>query len=209
MMSNKKLAILGASGHGKVVAEIAELNGYQVEFYDDAYPEKTALEHWAVLGNTVDLLNNPEQYIGVAVGIGNNAIRKEKLLLLRAHNIICPTLIHPSSVISQYTSIATGSVVMAGATVNAFTTIDEGVIINTNSVVEHDCVVREFAHICPGASIAGGCTIESLAWVGIGSSVRQGIIIGKASTLGAGSVVVKNIPAGVTAFGNPAKVLQA
>jgi acetyltransferase-like isoleucine patch superfamily enzyme len=98
---------------------------------------------------------------------------------------------------------------MAGATVNAFTTIDEGVIINTNSVVEHDCVVREFAHICPGASIAGGCTIGALAWVGIGSSVRQGIIIGEASTLGAGSVVVKNIPAGVTAFGNPAKVLQA
>jgi sugar O-acyltransferase (sialic acid O-acetyltransferase NeuD family) len=208
-MSNKKLAILGASGHGKVVAEIAELNGYQVEFYDDVYPQKVALEHWAVKGNSADLLNNSQQYIGVAVGIGNNSIRKEKLLLFMAHNIACLTLIHPSSVISQYSSIGAGSVVMAGATVNAFTTIDEGVIINTNSVVEHDCVVRDFAHICPGASIAGGCTIESLAWVGIGSSVKQGVCIGEASILGAGSVVVKNISAGVTAFGNPAKVLQA
>ena len=30
-----KLAILGASGHGKVVADIAELNGYDVVFFDD------------------------------------------------------------------------------------------------------------------------------------------------------------------------------
>lgn len=207
-MSNKKIAIIGASGHGKVIADIAELNGYLVEFYDDNYPKKIAVEHWPVLGNTADCIENSKRYFGVVVGIGNNVIRKDKILLLQSRNINCPSLIHPSSVISQYSSIALGTIVMAGAIVNAFTNIGEGAIINSNSVVEHDCMIGNFAHICPGVSIAGGCNIEAYAWVGAGSSVKQDICIGESSTIGAGSVVIKNIPTGVTAFGNPAKVLQ-
>ncbi|WMN61170.1 acetyltransferase [Pseudoalteromonas xiamenensis] len=202
----KKLAILGASGHGKVVAEIAELCGYSVEFFDDAYPSKRTLEHWPVLGDTEALLRLVSEYSGVAVGIGNNTIRQQKFMLLLEKGINCPVLVHPLASISHYSHLALGTVVMSGATINPFVEIGKGVIINTNATIDHDCVIGDYAHVCPGVSIGGGCSVERSTWIGIGSAVKQDIKIGESSIIGAGSVVVRDIQAGVTAFGNPAKV---
>ncbi|MEZ7206969.1 acetyltransferase [Pseudoalteromonas sp. DY56-GL79] len=204
----RKLAILGASGHGKVVAEIAELNGYKVDFYDDNSPSNTVVGAWITHGDTRALCQNLAQYDGIAVGIGNSLVRAEKMALLSSFDAQFPILIHPTAMVSRYASLGVGSVVMANATVNVFSKIDDGVIVNTGAVIEHDCVIEQFAHICPSASIAGNCHIGEHTWVGIGSCIKQQITVGGATTIGAGSVVVKNIPAGVTAFGNPARIAK-
>ena len=73
----KSLAIVGASGHGKVVADLAELCGYQVIFFDDAYPQKQTIEHWPVVGTFNDLLSSEVTNKNVIVGIGDNRIRDE------------------------------------------------------------------------------------------------------------------------------------
>lgn len=201
-----KLAILGASGHGKVVAEIAELNGYDVTFFDDAYKNKSNLEHWAVVGNTENLIQKLNDFHGLAVAIGNNQIRKLKLDFFLRLGANTPTLIHPSATISRYATIDVGTIIVADAVINAFTKIGKGVIVNTNSSIEHDCVIHDYVHICPGAVIAGGCKICEGTWLGVGSSVRQQIEVGKMTTIGAGSTVLKNIPDNVTAFGSPCVV---
>ncbi|OHU90672.1 MULTISPECIES: acetyltransferase [Pseudoalteromonas] len=203
-----KLAILGASGHGKVVAEIAELMGYQVTFFDDAVQSQDKLEHWNVIGNTDDLVQHLNEFDGVTVAIGNNKIRRQKLEKLISLGANVPLLVHPSASVSKYATVEKGAVIMAGAVVNAFARVERGVIINTQAVVEHDSIIQSYAHICPATAIAGGCKVLECAWVGIGSNVRQLIEIGESAIIGAGSVVVKNIPAGVTAYGNPAKVVK-
>ena len=205
-MTNK-LAVVGASGHGKVIADIAEQLGFIVNFYDDAYPSKTYIEHWPIHGTCADLiaLNNTSTTPNdVVVAIGNNNIRQQKIQLLQQNNFNLITLIHPTAVISQYATIAQGSVVFAGAIINAFANIGIGCIVNTSAIIEHDCAIGDFTHICPNTALAGGVIIGSKSWVGIGSQIKQLIVIGDNCMIGAGSTVIKNIPDNVTAFGSPA-----
>ena len=203
----KKLAIVGASGHGKVIADIAEQLGFIVNFYDDAYPSKTYIEHWPIHGTCADLIalnNTSTASSDVVVAIGNNDIRQQKIQLLQQNNFNLITLIHPTAVISQYATIAQGSVVFAGAIINAFANIGIGCIVNTSAIIEHDCAIGDFTHICPNTALAGGVIIGSKSWVGIGSQIKQLIVIGDNCMIGAGSTVIKNIPDNVTAFGSPA-----
>ena len=205
-MTNK-LAIVGASGHGKVIADIAEQLGFIVNFYDDAYPSKTHIEHWPIHGTCADLIalnNTSTASSDVVVAIGNNDIRQQKIQLLQQNNFNLITLIHPTAVISQYATIAQGSVVFAGAIINAFANIGIGCIVNTSTIIEHDCAIGDFTHICPNTALAGGVIIGSKSWVGIGSQIKQLIVIGENCMIGAGSTVIKNIPDNVTAFGSPA-----
>lgn len=205
---NRVLYIIGASGHGKVIADLAELLDYTVYFYDDAYPDKKHIEHWTVLGTFNDLLQLESGKINVAVAIGNNSIRQEKMLLCEKHHYSLPRLIHPSAIISQYAQVGTGTVVLAGAVINAFARIGRGCIINTASVVEHDCIIDDFVHISPNSALAGSVSIGECSWVGIGCQINQLVNIGEHVLVGAGSTVVKNIPANVVAFGSPAKVMS-
>lgn len=202
------LAILGASGHGKVLADIAELTGWKkIVFFDDAWPEKTSNGAWQVIGDTQMLLNNINNYQGVIVAIGNNKVRQKKLQQLDSAGAKIITLIHPSATVSRYAQIGLGSVIVAGAVINPDCVIGSGAIINTCSSVGHDCTLGNAVHICPGARLAGGAEIGDRAWVGVGSSVRQLITVGADAVVGAGSVVVKNVLANAVVVGNPAKPL--
>lgn len=203
----KKLAILGASGHGKVVADLAELLAYECVFFDDAWPEKKQLEHWDIIGNTDSLLDTVNNFAGVVVAIGNNAIRREKQMALSAKGASFPALIHPNAIVSRYAQIGAGTVVFAGAIVNAYAQIGDGVILNTASTIDHDCVLQDFVHISPNASLAGGVKVEHNAWVGMGAVAKQLIKVGSNAIIGMGAVVTKDVPAGVTVVGNPAKPL--
>ncbi|MGP9635797.1 acetyltransferase [Psychrobacter sp. AOP3-A1-26] len=200
------LAILGASGHGKVLAEIAELTGWEnIFFFDDAWPEKKNNGAWQVIGNTQKLLDSLKRYDGVIVAIGNNDIRQKKLKQLQEAKAKVITLIHPSAVISKYSNVGPGSVVVAGAVINPDCNIGSGVIINTCSSVGHDCTIGDAVHICPGARLAGGTEVNNRAWIGVGSSVRQLITIGSDAVVGAGAAVVKDVLSNTTVVGVPAK----
>lgn len=205
---NNKLAVIGASGHGKVIAELAEELGFEVSFFDDAYPKKTNVEHWLVRGTLLDFIAVSDLYCGAVVAIGNAKVRESMFIQLHKSNICTPTIQHASANVSQYVNIGVGCVIMPGAVINAFSTIGKGCIINSNAVVEHDCQLEDFVHICPNAAIAGGTIIGKRVWVGIGANVRQLITIGADVLIGAGSAVVSNIPAGTTVVGVPAKVLK-
>jgi len=204
-----RLAILGASGHGKVVADAAEAAGWQeVVFFDDAWPGLQENGPWLVKGDTNVLIDSLGAYDGVVVGIGNNAIRANKQVQLVNAGATVVTIIHPTATVSPHARVGTGSVVFAQAVVNACANVRAGVIVNTGSVVEHDCVVGDFSHISPNAVLAGGVRLQEQCWVGAGASVRQLLEVGKAAVVGMGSVVTKNVSAGVTVAGSPAKKLS-
>ncbi len=50
--------------------------------------------------------------------------------------------------------------------------------------------------------------IEDDVFIGMNSLILKGVTIGRGSVIGAGSVVVSDIPPGVIAAGNPAKVIR-
>lgn len=201
----RRLALLGASGHGKVIADMAEFCGWdEIVFFDDAWSEIECNGHWDVVGNSEHLLSRLSEFHGVLVAIGNNKIRFEKLDWLKKHKAPVVTLIHPAAVISRYATIALGSVVMAGVVVNADTQIGEGAILNTGCSIDHDCMLGNCVHLSPGAQLAGGVKVGDYSWVGIGAVVRQLITIGEHSVIGAGAAVVKDVPDGVRVIGVPA-----
>mgnify|MGYP002619888347 CR=1 FL=1 len=205
----KKLAVLGASGHGKVVADCAEEAGWQqVVFFDDAWPTLSANCHWHVQGDSAALLASLADFDGVVVAIGNNAARHTRIAALRDAGAALVSVLHPAASISRYASIGTGVVVFAGAVVNADVTIGDGAIINTGATVDHDCVIGPASHISPGANLAGGVSVGERAWVGIGAAVKQLVKIGANSTVGAGAVVVRDVPDDAIVVGNPARPLS-
>ena len=205
-MSLRKLAILGASGHGKVVADAAELSGWdEVVFFDDAWPECASNSVWPVLGTTADLLASLDQFAGVAIAIGNNVIRYEKLQQLREHGAVLPVIVHPQAVISRYARIGDASVVCAGVVVNADAQIGAAAILNTGCSVDHDCVLADAVHISPGARLAGGVRVGQCSWIGMGAVVRQLLTVGAYSVVGAGAAVVKNVAEHTAVIGVPAQ----
>ncbi len=205
----KKLYVLGAGGHGKVCAEIAELNGYRVAFLDDRYPKLTQVEHWPVtdkLSRFIDMEGSNSEFF---VAIGDNAIRSKWLEVLLNKKCKLPTLVHPSAVISKYAQLAAGSLIVANASINAFCTLGSGVIINTAAVIEHDVIIGDYVHIAPNATILGAANIGYNALVGAGSVVFPGISLGSSSILGAGSVLKQDIPKDTIYAGVVAKKIRA
>jgi len=201
MGTTKKLFVYGASGHGKVVADIAENCGYEVAgFIDDGEKENAiSFEKFLTL---------KKESCVVALGIGSNMARKRVFEKLKANSVRIVTLVHPKAVIAKSAKVGEGTVVMAGVVLNPDSLIERGAIINTASVIEHDNIIGEFAHISPGTTLAGDVSVGAFSHIGIGSSVIQGINIGSHATLGAGSVVLKDIPSSSTAYGVPAKVVK-
>lgn len=184
----KRLIIIGASGHGKVVADLARLNGYDDIVFLDG---DTAVRECAgkpVLGPDTMA---PEIDGDVFVAVGNAGARKR--LMERNAGRSFPVLIHPSAVVAEGAVIGEGSAVMAGAVINTEARIGRGCIVNTSSSVDHDCEVGDYCHIAVGAHLCGTVAIGNETWIGAGAVVSNNVSICGKCTVGAGAVVVRDI----------------
>lgn len=202
-----RLAIIGASGHGKVVADIAvELGIDDIVFFDDKYRVHKSHYGYPVLGDITDAVSweSSRSFDFILVAIGNNSVRKD---IQSRFNRICPPLIHPKAVVSKTVTIENGTVVLPGAVINADTKVGSGCIINTGAIIEHDCEVGDFTHVSPNATLAGGVLVGSCSWIGMGSSVVQLCKIGDQVVVGAGALVLDDVASDQKVMGVPAKLV--
>ena len=198
-----KITILGASGHGKVVADIARLNGYdEITFLGDDV-RVTKCGGYPVTGRCEEALLHDND---IFVAIGNPTLRKKYMELFSDKSI--KTLIHPDAVIAEDAEIGIGTVVMAGVVINPGTRIARGCIINTCSSVDHDCILEDYVHISVGAHLSGTVEVGANTWIGAGATVSNDVRICSGCLIGAGTVVIRDIEVPGTYIGVPAERLE-
>ncbi len=187
----RKVIILGAGGHAKVIGDIIIKNGDELlGFLDDneQIQNKVIFDNKKVIGTINDCYKYPDVYF--IIGIGSNKIRKA---ISQEYNLNWYTAIHPNAVIASDVQIGNGSVVMAGSVINTGTKIGKHCIINTSSSIDHDNILEDYVHISPGAHLAGAVTVKNGTWICAGAIVINNITIEKNNVIGAGAVVIQNI----------------
>ena len=194
-----RLIIIGAGGHGKVIADAALKNGYTNICYIDDHATGDVMG-FPIIGTSADIERLNDGSTDFIIGIGNNAIRKT---VAEKYNVNWVSIVHPSAQIAFNAEIGKGTVIMANAVVNVCATVGEHCIINTGAIVEHDNVIENYAHISPNVALGGTVRIGSLTHVGIGAPVKNNTEICSDCTIGAGAVVVKNIKEPGTYVGVP------
>ncbi len=195
-----KLTIIGASGQGKVIADIARRCGYDELEFVDLDPSIHTCAGYPVIVCTEERVPM-ENDICVAIG---NAARRRRVTEMNAGKNF-PVLVHPNAVIAEDVSLGEGTVVAAGAVVNPCTKIGKSVILNTCSSVDHDCLIHDYVHIAVGAHVCGNVEIGAGTWIGAGSTVSNNVTICGGCMIGAGAVVIRDIDEPGTYVGVPAR----
>lgn len=196
-----RLIIIGASGHGKVVADIAKLNGYtDIVFLDDNECIKKC-GVYPVIGKTAVASSLKGDFF---VAIGNADVRKRIMERIGK----CIILVHPQAIMAEDVIIDEGSVVMAGAVINSGTKVGKGCIINTCSSVDHDCELGNYVHISVGAHICGTVNIGDNTWIGAGATIKNNTNIIRNCTIGVGAAVIRNIETSGVYVGVPARMIK-
>lgn len=201
---NKKVVIIGAGGHGRVVADIVEACGDTVlGFLDDS---NTVNNKVKVIGTSSDAEKYCDGKTELFVAIGNCKVREK--IMNSLSNAKWYTAIHPSAVVSPSVVIGEGTCVMPNAVINNGAVIGKGCIINTCASVDHDDIIGDYVHVSCGARLAGTVNVGNCTWIGIGATISNNVSVCSNLMIGAGAVVVKDITEEGTYIGVPARKIK-
>ena len=201
-MKNKKIVLIGYSGHSYGCVEVAIKQGFSIVGYHDVLENISNPYNLNYLGHedTIELNNK------AFITLGDNILRRKIYEKLKSNNVFLNTiLIHSNAIISKSSLIEEQTFISAGVIINPQVKIGVGCIINTGAIIEHDCSIGKFSHIAPGAVLAGNVSIGSGCMIGANAVIKQGVKVGDNVIIGAGSVVLKDVNSNTIFVGNPAK----
>ena len=190
-----RMLIVGASGHGRSLAEAALAAGnYKVTgFLDDAAPGLAQVMGFAVLGTADDVDAYRVHVDAAIVAVGNNALREAWSIKLPTAGFELATVIHPRAIVSPSAVIGPGSAIMSGAIVGTGARLGYGVIINSGAVVDHDAQVHDYGHLGVNASMSGGSVLGRNAWMQAGSTLGYGVKVADGVVLQPGTALSEKL----------------
>jgi acetyltransferase EpsM len=208
-MKRRDLVVVGGGEHARVVIDAIRLRPRQFRLlgYSDrkAVPLTDARMQTEWLGGDEAVaLECPRAFFVLGIGpVPGGIARARALRVFRQKR--WANVIHVNATMAKSTRVGEGVVVLAGARVNSGASLGDHVVINTGAIIEHDVQIEEMVHIGPAAAIGGGASIASGAYVGLGALVRDHVTVGRGAVIGMGAVVIRDVPAGATVIGNPAR----
>ncbi|MCX7971069.1 MAG: acetyltransferase [Negativicutes bacterium] len=210
-VTDKRIVIVGAGGHGRVIAGVLRSQGMHVLGFVDPDPciKGKMIDGMPILGGDDVLLDmNPgETFLVNAIGAVRDTVRRravgERLTKLGFAWVGC---IHSRASVDSGAKLMGDVQIMAGAIIQGGTAVGAQVVVNTGAVVDHDCLVGGYCHIATGATLAGGVVLGRGVLVGAGAVIIQNIQVGENAVVAAGAVVVSNVSPGVMVAGVPAVI---
>jgi sugar O-acyltransferase (sialic acid O-acetyltransferase NeuD family) len=209
----RRVLILGAGGHGRVVLDILLQGGrHEVVGFLDNNPDihGRRIDGIPVIGPVSSLSELADEHDceGVIIAVGDNGMRRGLARQVESVDLELINAIHPSATLARNATIGRNVVIAAGAVVCAHCQIGDSVILNTGCIVDHQTMIGEGSHICPGVRIAGRVKVEPGTFVGIGATIIPKVTLGCESIIGAGAVVIDDVPALATVVGVPARQVK-
>ena len=205
----KKWYLYGAGGLGvetmDILCEAISHSGdvsFDCEFLDDN-PTVESRSGFSII--------IPEHAVAgscVTIAVGEPYARQkiyERLTELALH---LASVISPKSHVSSLAMVGDGAIIAPFCSVQASAWIGKNVAVNTASIIGHNVVVSDNAVLASMVNLGGDVSVGAHAFVGMGALVKQGVSIGESSIVGMGSVVYSDVPDGMIALGNPARVVR-
>lgn len=196
------MLIYGIGGHAKVVLDCLKAEKHIVDGIFHDLNEVDKFLSYPVLGK---YKSEKSENTPLIIAVGDNKIRKEVSGFIK-HKF--GKIAHPSALISEYSEIDEGTVVLHNSVIQAGTKIGKHCIINTSASIDHDNELDNFVHISPNATLSGTVKVGEGTWIGSGATVINNITIGKWCVIGAGTVITKDIPDYSVVVGNPGKIIK-
>lgn len=210
---SEAVIIIGAGGHGRVVADALQACGVRILGFTDIRGDLqgASVVGLRVLGSDAVLSGYESTEILLANGIGSTDLPVRRRSAFEAcksagHRFI--TVVHPRAIVASSAVLQEGAQIMAGAVVQAGALIGADAIVNTGVLVDHDCNVGAHCHLAPGSVLSGGVHVGECTHVGTGACIVQNVTLGAGCMVAAGAVVVGDHDANARLAGVPARTMK-